>query len=151
MVLFLLFFVAPIAELYVIIRVGAEIGFLNTVGLIIAVAIVGSWLVRREGLRTWRRFNEQLASGHLPTREIVDGVLILGAGALLLTPGFLSDVIGVLLLVPPTRAMIRAIVMRRLRPGTSFMGFGTPSSGSPFQRPSGDIVDVDSTEPKGEL
>jgi UPF0716 protein FxsA len=148
-VLFLLFFVAPIAELYVIIRVGAEIGFLNTVGLIVAVAFLGSWLVRREGLRTWVRFNETLAAGRIPTREIVDGVLIIAAGALLLTPGFLSDVIGVLLLFPPTRAFFRSLLMRRLRPGTTFIGFRGPSSRP--TRPGGDVVDVDSTEPKGEL
>ncbi|MFM8648683.1 MAG: FxsA family protein [Actinomycetota bacterium] len=150
MILFVLFFVVPIAELYVIIRIGSEIGFLNTLGIIVAVAMVGSWLVRREGLRTWTRFNESLASGRVPTREIVDGVLILGAGALLLTPGFLSDIVGVLLLFPPTRAVIRAVVTKRLRPGESFVRFGGfPGGSSP--RPSGDVVDVDSTEPKGEL
>jgi len=140
-ILFVLFFVVPIAELYVIIRIGSEIGFLNTLGIIVAVAMVGSWLVRREGLRTWSRFNESLASGRVPTREIVDGVL---------TPGFLSDIVGILLLFPPTRAAIRAVVTRRLRPGVSFVRFGGfPGGGSP--RPGGDVVDVDSTEPKGEL
>lgn len=150
MILFVLFFVVPIAELYVIIRIGSEIGFLNTLVVIVAVAIVGSWLVRREGMRTWSRFNESLAAGRIPTREIVDGVLILAAGALLLTPGFLSDVVGILLLFPPTRAVIRSVVTKRLRPGASFVRFGVfPNSGS--ARPKGDVVDVDSTEPKGEL
>lgn len=87
MILLLLFVVVPIAELYTIIRVGASIGFLNTLALIIAVGFVGSWLVKREGMRTWVRFNQTLASGQIPAKEMVDGVLILGAGALLLTPG----------------------------------------------------------------
>jgi len=95
-ILLLLFVVVPIAELYTIIRVGASIGFLNTLALIIAVGFVGSWLVKREGMRTWVRFNQTLASGQIPAKEMVDGVLILGAGALLLTPGFLSDVFGIL-------------------------------------------------------
>lgn len=150
MLLFLLFFVAPIAELYVIIRVGAEIGFLNTVGLIVAVAFLGSWLVRREGLRTWARFNESLIAGRIPTREIIDGVLILAAGALLLTPGFLSDVVGVLLLFPPTRAIFRRVLMRKMKPGSAFVRFGGFASHRPPDH-GGDIVDVDSTEPKGEL
>ena len=150
MILFLLFVVGPIAELYTIIRVGSSIGVLNTFALIIAVGFVGSWLVKREGMRTWMRFNQTLASGQIPAKEMVDGVLILGAGALLLTPGFLSDVFGILMLFPPTRAVLRAYVMKRVKAGnfvvrTNFMG------GNPGPATRGPIVDTDATEPKGEL
>lgn len=150
MILLLLFVVVPIAELYTIIRVGASIGFLNTLALIIAVGFVGSWLVKREGMRTWVRFNQTLASGQIPAKEMVDGVLILGAGALLLTPGFLSDVFGILMLFPPTRAVLRGYVMKRVKAGnfvvrTNFMG-GTSGPGR-----QGPVVDTDATEPKGEI
>jgi UPF0716 protein FxsA len=149
-ILLLLFVVVPIAELYTIIRVGASIGFFNTLAVIIAVGFIGSWLVKREGMRTWVRFNQTLASGQIPAKEMVDGVLILGAGALLLTPGFLSDVFGILMLFPPTRAVLRGYVMKRVKAGnfvvrTNFMG-GTSAPGR-----QGPIVDTDATEPKGEI
>ncbi len=151
MILLLLFVIVPIAELYTIIKVGGAIGFLNTLGIIIAVAVIGSWLVKREGLRVWTKFNEAIAHGRVPTREIVDGVLILGAGALLLTPGFLTDVFGVLMLFPPTRLMFRSYLLRRAKRGTSFVvrGFGGGTTSTRFGVH--DVVDTDATEPKGEL
>lgn len=110
-----LFLVVPILELYVIVQVAGGIGVLNTIGLLILVSAVGAWLVKREGLGVLRRVQEQLDRGGLPHKEVLDGFLILGAGALLLTPGFLSDVIGILLLLPPVRAAIRGVVARSLR------------------------------------
>ena len=118
MILLLLFIVLPIVELYTIILFSGEIGFLNTLGVMFLVAILGSWLVRREGFRVWVRFNESVASGKIPAREIVDGVLILGAGALLLTPGFFSDLFGLLMLFPPSRMMFRSYLLRRSKSGT---------------------------------
>lgn len=153
MILFLLFIVFPVAELYVIIRVGSSIGFLNTLGLMVLVAVVGSWLVRREGLRVWVKFNESVMQGKVPTREIMDGVLILAAGALLLTPGFLTDVVGILALFPPTRAMFRAMLMKRARRGTVILGRFDHRDGSgrgPSRGP-GDVIDTDGTEPRGEI
>lgn len=150
MILFLLFVVAPIAELYTIIRVGSTIGFLNTLGVMILVGFVGSWLVKREGMRTWVRFNQTLASGEVPAKEMVDGVLILGAGALLLTPGFLSDIFGILMLFPPSRAVLRAYVMKRTNAGNAAMRTSfTRGGGAPGAR--GPVVDTDATEPKGEI
>ncbi len=113
-VLFLLFLVVPFAELFVLIRVGQVIGALPTVGLLIAISIVGAWLVKREGFATLARARERIEAGQVPGREIVDGVLILFAGALLVTPGFLSDVFGVLLLLPPVRATLRGVTVRWL-------------------------------------
>jgi len=113
-VLFLVFLVMPIVELAVIIQVGQSIGVLNTIGLLLLVSIVGSWLVKREGAGVWRRFRSQMESGHVPGKEVADGVLIMLAGALLISPGFVTDCLGVLLLLPPVRAAIRARALRRL-------------------------------------
>lgn len=149
MILFLLFIVFPVAELYVIIRVGSSIGFLNTLGLIVLVAVVGSWLVKREGVRAWGKFNEAVAQGRVPTREIIDGVLILVAGALLLAPGFLTDVIGILVLFPPTRAMFRSMLTKRAQRGSIVVrGFGVAGR---RKFSSNDVIDTDGTEPRGEI
>lgn len=123
-VLFLVFLVVPFAELFVILQVGRTIGALNTVAVLVAVSMVGAWLVKREGLSVVRRAQERMARGAVPGRELVDGVMILFAGALLITPGFLSDVVGVLLLLPPVRAALRGTVTRRLGQRGGFGSFG---------------------------
>src|ERR671921_2346451 len=112
LLLVLLFIVVPIAELYVIIQVGQEIGALPTIAILIAVSVLGSMLLRSQGRGVWRRFNEGIAAGRPPAREVLDGVLVIFGGALLLTPGFLTDVLGILLLLPPTRAAVRAVLVR---------------------------------------
>jgi UPF0716 protein FxsA len=112
--LFLIFLVLPIAELAVILQVGQLIGPWYTILLLLAVSAAGAWLVKREGLGVIRRFRRQLEAGAIPGKELADGVLILFAGALLLTPGFITDCVGLLLLMPPVRAVIRASVLRRL-------------------------------------
>ena len=109
-----LFLVVPILELAVIIQVGQSLGVLNTIALLLLVSAVGAWLVKREGIGVWRRFEAQVRAGVVPTREIADGVMIMFAGALLLTPGFLSDLLGILLLLPPVRAALRGAAMVRL-------------------------------------
>lgn len=114
-VLILLFLVIPLVELYVLIQVGSAIGALNTIALLILMGVAGGWLMKREGLGVARRVQSQLRAGRIPTTEVVDGFLILFGGALLLTPGFLSDVFGLALLVPPVRALVRAGLARRLR------------------------------------
>ena len=110
----LLFLVVPFLELFVLLRVGGAIGALPTIALLVAVSVVGAWLVKREGIGVARRAQEQVRRGTVPTTELVDGVLILFAGALLLTPGFLTDVLGVLLLLPPVRVALRASARRQL-------------------------------------
>lgn len=110
-VLFALFIVVPIAELAVIIEVGSLIGPLWTVGLLLLSAVLGSWLLRREGRRAWRAFQEALAEQRVPTREVADGALVILGAALMITPGFLTDVTGMLCLFPPSRAVLRRIVM----------------------------------------
>jgi len=112
--LVLLFIVVPIAELFVIIQVGQAIGVWWTIGILIADSILGSVLMRSQGRIAWRRFNEAIQAGRVPAREVVDGALVIFGGALLLTPGFITDVLGLLLLLPPTRALVRGVLARRL-------------------------------------
>ena len=111
-ILVIVFILVPLAELAVLIAVGDWIGLVPTLVLLLVVSVAGAWLAKREGLAAWRRFQLALAEGRMPTDEVADGAMILLAGALLLTPGFLSDVIGVLLLLPPTRAMARRLAPR---------------------------------------
>jgi UPF0716 protein FxsA len=142
-VLFLvvIFILVPIAELYVIIKVGEAIGLLPTLLLLLADAVLGSMLLRHQGRAAWIRFNRALAEGRLPHKEVFDGVLVIMGGALLLTPGFLTDILGLILLIPPTRALIRAMsarfVRRRLALGGAVWSFGTPRRG-PRPRPAPD-------------
>jgi len=113
--LLLLFLLTPAVELALLIQVDRLIGFGPTIGLIIATGIAGSYLARREGLHTWQRLNERLQAGDLPGKELVDGVIILVAGALLVTPGVFTDVVGFIGLLPPTRALVRKALMRRFQ------------------------------------
>jgi UPF0716 protein FxsA len=117
LLLVILFVLVPIAEIYVIIQVGQEIGALWTVLILIADSLIGARLLSWQGRRAWGAFQSALAAGRIPHREVVDGVLIIVGGALLLTPGFLTDVVGLLLLIPPTRAAFRRLLTRTmLRP-----------------------------------
>lgn len=127
MALFLvvLFIVVPLVELFVIVQVAGSIGVISTLALLLAVSIAGSWLVRREGLGILSRARTMVRNGDVPTDEIINGVLVLGAGALLLTPGFVTDAVGLLLLISPTRALARNLIRRRV----SFLTWG-PGAGA---------------------
>ena len=133
--LVILFIVVPILELYVIIQVGQLIGVVPTLVLLLADALLGSWLLKHEGRGAWRRFNQALAERRFPGKEVADGVLIVIGGTLLLTPGFLSDIFGLLLLLPPTRAVARRL-LKRLTIGR-FAVVGAGSGPSPFGAPGG--------------
>jgi UPF0716 protein FxsA len=129
-----LFIIVPIAELAIIIQVGQALGLWWTIALLIADSILGSLLMRSQGRATWRRFNQALQSGRAPAREVADGVLIIFGGALLLTPGFLSDVAGLAFLLPPTRAVIRRVFLRQaIKRMTVSMHVGAfpPAGGAP--------------------
>jgi len=104
--------VVPFAELYVLLQVGHAIGALNTLALLILVSMVGAWLAKREGLGVIRRTQQALDAGRMPGRELTDGFLILLAAALMITPGFLTDIVGILLLLPPVRAGMRRALRR---------------------------------------
>jgi UPF0716 protein FxsA len=113
LLLVILFIVVPIAELYVLIQIGQAIGILPTIALLIVDSILGAALMRSQGRAAWMRFNRALAEGRVPGREVLDGALVIFGGALLLTPGFLSDILGLILLLPPTRAIVRTLLVRR--------------------------------------
>jgi UPF0716 protein FxsA len=147
-----LFILVPIAELAVIIQVGQAIGVWWTIAILIADSILGSLLMRSQGRLAWRRFNEALQSGRVPAREVADGVLIVFGGALLLTPGFLSDIFGLLFLLPPTRALIRRIFLRQAmkRITVSMAGVAMPPqyrSGPRVDDVEGTAADVDPRRP----
>lgn len=109
----------PVAELYVIVKVAHHIGVWDTLGLLVVLSLFGGWLLKREGIATWRRLQDTLRSGRMPGAEVADGALILLGGALLLTPGFISDAVGLVLLFPPTRAVFKGVARRALARWTS--------------------------------
>src|SRR4051794_39936019 len=112
--LIVVFIVVPLAELYVIIQVGQAIGALPTIAILLLDSVLGSMLLRAQGRVVWRRFNEALAAGRMPHQEVQDGVLVIFGGAFLITPGFITDILGILLLIPLTRAPIRRLGMRAI-------------------------------------
>jgi UPF0716 protein FxsA len=118
--LILIFIVLPIAELYVIIKVGEAIGVLPTIALLIVDSFLGAALLRSQGRAAWGRFNQALAEGRVPAREVFDGAMVILGGAFLITPGFITDVIGLLLLIPPSRAIFRGAVARMARRRAAF-------------------------------
>ena len=133
--LLILFTLVPILELTLLVWLGQRIGFWPTVGLIAATALLGSFLAHREGLAALERFRSRLASGGLPGTELTDGLIILVAGALLLTPGVLTDVVGFLGLFPPTRALVRRAIAKRFKP--------TLVQTASWQAPEPSIVDAE--------
>jgi UPF0716 protein FxsA len=134
LLLVLLFILVPIAELYVIIKVGGAIGVGPTLLILIADSLAGAILLRNQGRAAWVRFNRALAERRMPHKEVFDGVLIIFGGALLLTPGFITDALGLVLLIPPTRALVRAFATRMVRGRmaaggrVAYFGYGTPRS-----------------------
>ena len=110
---FALFLIVPVIELALLLSVGSRIGVGATLAIIIGTAIVGASLTRREGLKTWWRFQDKLTTGAFPNEELLDGLMILVAGALLLTPGFLTDAVGFTLLIPGSRRVIKGWLRQR--------------------------------------
>ena len=104
--LLVIFIIVPLAELYVIYKVGGAIGVVPTLLLLAADSVLGSLLLKSQGRAVWRRFNEAIRAGRVPHNEVIDGVLVIFGGAFLITPGFLTDVIGLILLLPPTRHIV---------------------------------------------
>src|ERR1044072_7060691 len=109
-ILVVLFIVVPIVELYVIIQIGGLIGGWAAIRLLLPAATLGSLLLRHQGRSAWRRFNAALAERRFPAREVADGLLIAIGGTLLLTPGFVTDIVGLIFLIPPTRAIVRHLM-----------------------------------------
>jgi len=142
LILAALFLIVPLLELYVIIRVGQWIGPLPTIGLLLLESAIGAWLIKREGARAWRTLQGAIGTGQLPGRELADAALILVGGTLLLTPGFITDIAGFFLILPPTRPIARRMlgwfVTRRVIAAGN--RFGPASSSPPPPPPSQRIV-----------
>ncbi len=151
--LFVLFIGVPLLEIYVLIQVGQVIGPWWTILLLVLDSILGTWLIKREGSRAWQALRQALQTGRMPGKQLADGALILIGGTLMLSPGFVTDVLGIVLILPLTRPAARralsTVIGRRLLAGTFTAdarrpGTGTPGNGSrggPVIR--GEVVDED--------
>lgn len=140
--------VVPLVELYFIVQVGQAVGILPTIALLIIISAVGTSVAKREGVRVWRDFSAAVARGEMPSREIAHGVCVLVAGVFLLAPGFVSDVIGLLLLFPPTRAAIVSMVLARTRSRVTVIRStrGSPRVDDRGQLTAWEVIDVQPTE-----
>ena len=126
--LLLLFIAMPIIEMWLLISVGAEIGALATIGLVIATALIGAGLLRHQGLQTLWSVQRKLAEGQMPAREIFSGIILAVSGALLLTPGFVTDALGFAALVPGLRDQLAVLIMRKIVVGGVSMSTANPTS-----------------------
>ncbi|MED7924681.1 FxsA family protein [Nonomuraea sp. LP-02] len=170
LLLFLSFLIVPVLEIWLLFQVGSAIGGLATVALLIAGALLGSWIIRREGRRAWRALQESLRSGRMPERELADSGLVLTGGALLLMPGFLTDLAGLAFVLPVTRPLMRRLGVwffeRRIKrlaatspygdlfppaPGGQAPHGGRVVTGEVIREDSGDQRHSDQGEPRGAL
>ena len=123
--LFVILFIAvPVIELWLILQVGEMIGVMPTILLLLLDSLLGAWLVKSQGGAVWRNFRAAVDAGRIPANEAVDGFLVIMGGTLLLVPGFLSDIVGILLIAPPTRKLLRGRVVKfgMGRTRATFMG-----------------------------
>lgn len=130
--LLLLLTIVPFVELALLIRVYQATNLLTTLALVIGTGILGAALARRQGFQIWRNIQTQLANGKTPAAELLDGLMILIAGALLITPGILTDLAGFSLLLPPVRGMLRGWITRRLIPPGTVQFYNFDTSSVPF-------------------
>lgn len=137
----LIFFLTPIAEMYLLIEVGGYIGAWPTIGLVMLTAVIGVTLLRIQGLATLTRGLRRLEGGRLPAQEVVEGLLLAVAGALLLTPGFVTDTVGFVLLIPGLRGRVAGMLLSRMQVSAGGVGMGDwppsarPGPGSAGQGP----------------
>jgi UPF0716 protein FxsA len=148
--LLLLFIAMPVLEMWVLINVGSQIGALATIALVLLTALIGVGLLREQGLETLLRGRQKLQSGELPTGEIAEGLILAVSGALLLTPGFITDVLGFLGLAKPTRVILaRKLLEKVILKGSHKSNFRATSQGSDGEKSineSRDIIDGESWE-----
>ena len=146
--LFILFILVPLAEIYLFRTLGKQIGFPETIAIIIITAILGAALTKSQGIRAMEKLQKATGEGRLPAREAFDGVMILLAGAVLITPGFLTDAIGFLLLIPPIRSVVAGYLGEKLKANIKVVTPGGPSPQSaPSTKPKsklddGNVIDV---------
>ena len=156
LVVLLFIILVPIAELIVMFKVADAFGWLETLSVLVLISVVGAWLVRRQGLAMVMRIQRELSQGKVPTKSVVDGLLLLVAGALLLTPGFVTDAVGILLLFPPTRIALRGLLVRRYRSRLDVYKSAAPRGGRMWSRVvidddviDADVIDDDVIDPEG--
>jgi len=139
------FILVPILEIYVIIQVGQVIGPWWTILLLIADSIFGGWLVKHEGRRAWEALTIAIQSGRMPAKELADGALILVGGTLMISPGFVSDVAGMLLILPFTRPVARRILTRVVSRRLVYLPYDDrrPGGGPPGPTVRGEVIDED--------
>ncbi|MBQ0831252.1 FxsA family protein [Marinobacter sp.] len=140
-ILLFVFIIMPIAEMAVLIQVGGMIGVFNTIGFVLLTAVLGAWLLRQQGMATLLKANQRLNSGELPAKEVAEGLILAVGGVLLITPGFITDTIGFLCLIPFTRYWLSAWALKRMVASSKNGGFyfRAGSGQSPFGRdPFGD-------------
>lgn len=137
-VLLAAFVIVPLVEVYVLIQVGQVIGGWWTIALLIVAGVLGSWLMKHEGGRAWAALRDALASGRMPAREIADGALILIGGTLMLTPGFVSDLVAMFLILPVTRPIARRALTRVVT--RKLVGGGPGHGKRPGPRSDGSVV-----------
>lgn len=146
--LILLFVIVPLVELAIVIQIGQVIGVGWTLLLLIADSVLGAVLLRREGRRAWTDFRNAITDGRWPGDEVTQGALVIVGGTLLLTPGFLTDLVGLLLLIPVSRALTSRIIRRRLTPPPvkiyqGLRGSRQSAGSGPARGPRGEVLDVE--------
>jgi UPF0716 protein FxsA len=139
--LFVAFVVVPLVEIYVLIQVGQVIGPWWTILLLILDSLLGSWLIKREGGRAWQALRTALQTGRMPARELADGALILVGGTLMLSPGFVTDALGILLILPFTRPVARRLLTRMVAQRLVSRDARRPGPGSGGSVVRGEVVD----------
>lgn len=145
---FLIFLLVPMVEIYFLIKIGGVVGVGWTILLVVFTAMLGAFLVRAQGFSTFARVQMQLARGHLPAMEMLEGLLLFVVGALLLTPGFFTDAVGFVFLIPPLRRKIIAHIMAREMFGATMRPAMRPGPPPPTGR--GRVIDVDYEKVDGE-
>jgi UPF0716 protein FxsA len=140
-----LFVVVPLVEIFLLIRLGQAVGPWWTILILLADAVLGSWLVKREGTRTWKALQVALAAHRMPAAELADGALVLIGGTLLITPGFLSDVLGLFCILPFTRPVARAALARVITRRLTVVATAPPAARRPGHEDviRGDVIDQD--------
>jgi UPF0716 protein FxsA len=139
--LFVAFVVVPLIEIYVLIQVGQVIGPWWTILLLVLDSLLGSWLIKREGGRAWQALRTALETGRMPARELADGALILVGGTLMLSPGFVTDALGILLILPFTRPVARRLLTRVVAQRLMSRNARRPGPGSGGSVVRGEVVD----------
>jgi UPF0716 protein FxsA len=146
LLLFGLFIVVPVVEIWLIVQVGQAIGVIPTIILLLLDGILGSWLVRREGRKAWAALRDATAAGRVPAKEAADGALVLVGGAFLLAPGFLTDAVGLLCILPVTRPLLRGAIWRFLTGRVVILG----AAGRGRRSGRGSVIDGEVVDPPHE-